>query len=164
MPRQIAKGIGEKLLEQGKHTGKGLKQAPKTIFQRIVGEKTDEEKQAQKDQEEAEKEQGASSGGQQQTPTSQADWRSQQIETERQAKNKQMQKILHKRIFDEAEKVRRRKVEEENLKKMQEEDEQKKKQEKQTDALEQKEKEEALAVKVAKRAKGAGEFGPRKPK
>jgi hypothetical protein len=165
MVRQIPGDVGEKLAEQGKSAGKALKQAPKTIFQRMVGEKTDEEKKADKEKRKAEEkgiEDVTSTSSQQ--PMSQTDLRRKQIKAEKQAKTEKMRKILHKKLFDEADKARKRKGEEERLKEMKEEDEKKKRQEEKTKVIEQKKKEEALAVRVAKRAKGAGEFGPKKPK
>lgn len=162
MVRQIPGEIAERLLEQAKHTGKAAKQAPKTIFKRAIGEKTDEEKKAEKEKEESGIEDVT--GAQQQPALSQTDLRRRELKAEDEAKRKKLQKILHKRLFEEVEKVRRRKEEEERLQKMQEEEEKKKKKEKKIAVLEQKEKEEALAVKVAKRERGAGEFGPRKPK
>lgn len=163
MVRRIPTEVGEKLAEQGKAVGKGLKQAPKTIFQRTVGEKTDEEKKEDKERREKE-EKGIEDVTAGQQPLSQTDLRRKQLEAEKKAKLERMKKLLHKRVFSEAEKVRKRKEEEERLRRMQEEEEKKKKQEKKTQEFEKKEKEEALAVKVAKRAKGAGEYGPRKPK
>ena len=164
MVRQILGEIGEKLAEQAKQTGQQMKQTPVSIFQRAVGEKTAEEKKAQKQQEESGVEPIQTAGGQQtQQPLTQTDVRRREIETEKQIKRKKMQKILHNRIFQEAQKIRQRREEEQRLKAMKEEEEKRKKQKKTMDEIEQKEKEEALAVKVAKRARGAGEFGPKQP-
>ncbi|MCH7951215.1 hypothetical protein IH980_00560 [Patescibacteria group bacterium] len=170
MVKRIPGEIAEKLWEQAKHTGKAAKQAPQTVFQRMVGEKTDEEKKRDRDRDRDKEDTGvedvASAGGSQQAqqPLSRTGLRRREIEVEKKAKRKKMQKILHKRLFAEAEKVRRRKEEEERLGQMQEEEEKQKKKRVQIQQLEQKEKEEVLTVKVAKRAKGAGEFGPKKPK
>ena len=164
MVRQIIGEVGEKLAEQAKQTGQQMKQTPVSIFQRAVGEKTAEEKKAKKQHEESGIEPIPSAGGgQTQQPLNQTDVRRREIETERQIKRKKMQKILHNRIFRETERIRQRREEERRLKAMQEEEEKRKKQKKTMDDIEQKEKEEALAVKVAKRSRGAGEFGPKQP-
>lgn len=163
MFKQIPGEITEKLIEQAKHTGQAAKQAPKTVFQRMVGEKTDEEKKQEKEAEELGLE-DTSSGQQTQQPLTQTDVRRRELEKEKELKRRKMRNILHKRLFAEAEKVRRRKEEGEKLTKMKEEEEKRKREEYQMDELKLKEKEEALAVRYAKRAKGAGEFGPKPPK
>ncbi|OGY18259.1 MAG: hypothetical protein A2900_04810 [Candidatus Chisholmbacteria bacterium RIFCSPLOWO2_01_FULL_50_28] len=163
MVRQILGEISEQLAEQAKHTAKTAKQAPVVIFQRTVGVKTAEEKKASKDQsQEAVEKLASGTAGQQQQAVSPVDIRRQQIEAEKEAHLKKMRKILHRRLFSEAQKVRQRKSEEERLLKMEEEKRKKEKEKKVMGELEQKKKEEALAVKMLKRAKGAGEFGPKK--
>lgn len=150
--------IGEKLVEQGKHTVKVLKQTPKSIFYRSVGQKTEEEKKEEEKGElaavEAMKKQG--SQGQQQAQMT-GDLKQKQYEAEKKAKYEKMKKILHRQVFDEAEKARKQREEAERLKKMQEEEEKKKKQE-EVMVLQEKRKEEAMALQAAKRAKGAGEI------
>lgn len=160
--RQIGSDVGEKLFEQAQHAGKQLKQAPVTIFQKAVGERTDEEKKREKDESGVEPVTGG--GGQQQPALSQTDLRRRELEMERQAHIKKMRKLLHNRLFTEAKKVRERKLEEERLRKMQEEEEKRKKEEKKMKEIEERKKEEDIALQMAKREKGAGELGPKAPK
>jgi len=164
MVRQIPGEIAEQLVEQAKHTATGVKQAPVTIFQRAVGQKTAEEQKASsKDQGQQTAEKLASgAAGQPQQVLSSAELRRQQIQAEKDAHYKKMRKILHKRLFAEAEKVRQRKAEEVRLRQMEEEKQKKEKEKKKITEIEEKKKEEALAVQMLKREKGAGEFGPRK--
>ncbi len=165
MVRQIPGEISEQLVEQAKHTASAAQQAPGDIFRKMAGQKTaTEEKAAVKDkgQKDTEKLAGGAAGQQQQQALSSLDLRRQQIKAEKEAHLKKMRKILHQRLFAEAQKARERKIEGERLQKMEEEKITEEKKKKKMEALVEKEKEEALAVQMLKREKGAGEFGPRK--
>lgn len=165
MVRQIPVEIGEKLMEQAQQTGQQMVQAPKTIFQRMVGERTDEEKKQSRDEGKSGIEPLTGGSGQQgQPPTNQTDLRRQEILAEKEAWRKKMQNILHKKLAEEAQRIRQKNTEEARLRQAKEDEERRKKQEKQEEEWKEEKKKQDLAVVNAQREQGAGEFGPKNPK
>ncbi len=179
MVKRVAREVGSQLMEQGKHTGQAAKKATKNIFQRSVGQKTDDDKAPKTDQtvgklifgvprskkeQQEELDKKKKQEQQMQQATSQADIRRIELEEEDEAELKKLRNKFHKEVKSKEKEAEEFFREQEQKRLMEEEEERKKKQEEQQRLVVEKKKEEDLAVQQAKRAKGTKESGPKRPK
>lgn len=161
--RQITAEIGEKLMEQGQQAGQAVKQAPKTIFQRMIGKKFTDTAGQPDDQDGRQIEKSAAGGSQQQA-SGQTDASSQQQRAENEAKRQKMINLLHKRIKAAGVNAYKQAQDKERMRLAKQEEDARVKQQKKVEEIQQAEKRQDLAVINATRERGAGEFGPKQPK
>lgn len=174
----MVREVGSQLMEQGKKTGKAMKKAPKTIFQRAAGQKTDEDNAPKADQnvgslvfgvprskkqQQEELDQQKKMQQQQQQATSQTDLKRIELEKEEEDRLKKLRAKFHREVKTGEEEAEKFLQEQERKRLMEEEEEKKKKQEEQQEVLVEKKKEEDLVVQQAQKAKGTGEV-VKKPK